>query len=135
MKPTKNQTVINRRANFDYHLDDNLTVGMALSGIEVRKIRDHHVQLKGSFVTLKNNELWLNNLTLSGHTIRNIKLLATKKQLLSLQREKQAGKSIVPTKLLTNSRYIKLIIATGTGKKKYDKRQTIKNRDLNREKY
>ena len=56
---------------------------MVLSGPEVRLIRDHHVQLKGSFITLKDGELWLNNLTLGAETARNIKLLATKKQIIS----------------------------------------------------
>lgn len=124
---------INRRATFDYHLGDELSVGMVLTGLEVRAIRDHHVQLKGSFVTIKDGELWLNNLTLGSETARNIKLLATKKQISQLLREKADGKTIVPTKLFGGSRYIKLNIATATGKKKYDKRQAIKSRDLDRE--
>ena len=131
-KPNNNVTV-NRRARFDYQLEDELTCGMSLSGPEVRSIRDHHVQLKGSFVTVRRGELWLNNLTLGSETARNICLLATKKQILSLERAKQDGISIVPLKLLAGGRYIKLVIATGKGKKKYDKRKTIKNRDLDRE--
>ena len=124
---------VNRRATFDYHLGDELSVGMVLNGLEVRAIRDHHVQLKGSFVTIKDGELWLNNLTLGSETARNIKLLATKKQISQLLREKADGKTIVPTKLFGGSRYIKLNIAPATGKKKYDKRQSIKSRDLDRE--
>ena len=131
-KPNNNVTV-NRRARFDYALEDELICGMSLSGPEVRSIRDHHVQLKGSFVTIRRGELWLNNLTLGSETARNIRLLATKKQILSLERAKQDGISIVPLKLLAGGRYIKLVIATGKGKKKYDKRKTIKNRDLDRE--
>ena len=131
-KPNNNVTV-NRRARFDYALEDELICGMSLSGPEVRSIRDHHVQLKGSFVTVRRGELWLNNLTLGSETARNIRLLATKKQILSLERAKQDGISIVPLKLLAGGRYIKLVIATGKGKKKYDKRKTIKNRDLDRE--
>ena len=131
-KPNNNVTV-NRRARFDYALEDELICGMSLSGPEVRNIRDHHVQLKGSFVTVRRGELWLNNLTLGAETARNIRLLATKKQILALERAKQDGTSIVPLKLLAGGRYIKLVIATGKGKKKYDKRKTIKNRDLDRE--
>ena len=131
-KPNNNVTV-NRRARFDYALEDELICGMSLSGPEVRNIRDHHVQLKGSFVTVRRGELWLNNLTLGAETARNIRLLATKKQILALERAKQDGASIVPLKLLAGGRYIKLVIATGKGKKKYDKRKTIKNRDLDRE--
>ncbi len=133
-KPKKqpDSVTVNRRAHYDYVLSDELLVGMALSGLEVRSIRDHHVQLKGSFVTIRNGELWLNNLTLGADTARNIKLLATKKQIAALERAKIAGSTIVPVKLLGGSRYIKLSIAIGKGKKKYDKRETIKKRDLDR---
>ena len=108
---------------------------MVLTGNEVRLIRDHHVQLKGSFVTIKDNELWLNNLTLGAETTRNIKLLATRKQIEALSREKVAGSTIVPIKLMGGLRHIKLVIAVGKGKKKYDKRETIKKRDIERGKY
>ena len=130
-KPSSSVTV-NRRARFDYELGDELSVGMVLSGPDVRKIRDHHVQLKGSFVTIRNDELWLNNLTLGAETAENIKLLATRKQIESLKKEKVAGSTIVPVKLLGGARHIKLVIAIGRGKKKYDKRETIKRRDIDR---
>ena len=127
--------VVNRRARFDYQLDDELTCGISLTGPEVRLIRDHHAQLRGSFVTVKNGELWLNNATLGAETARNLKLLVTKRQLRDLTRAKQDGFQLVPTKLLAGGRYIKLIIATGRGKKKYDTRETIKKRDLERGRY
>ncbi len=127
-----NSVTVNRRARYDYALGDELSCGMALSGDEVRLIRDHHVQLKGSFVTIRNNELWLNNLTLGADTARNIKLLATKKQIAALAREKVAGSTIVPVRLLGGARHIKLVVAIGKGKKKYDKRETIKKRDIER---
>ena len=126
---------VNRRAHFDYQLGDELVAGMSLSGDEVRSIRDHHVQLKGSFVTIRAGELWLNNLTLGADTARNIKLLATRKQISALEREKVAGSTIVPVKLLGGDRHIKLVIAVGKGKKKYDKRETIKKRDFERGHY
>ena len=131
-KPVSTVTV-NRRATFDYKLGETVKCGMNLSGPEVRLIRDHHVQLKGSFVTLRNRELWLNNLTLGPDTARNIKLLATKKQINSMERAKQSGMTIVPTKLYGGSRFIKLNIAIAEGKKKYDKRLSIKQKDLDRE--
>lgn len=133
-KPSDNITV-NRRARYDYALGDELVCGMSLSGPEVRQIRDHHVQLKGSFVTIKDGELWLNNLTLGADTARNIKLLVTKKQLAMLARARQDGYSLVPVRLNGGSRHIKLTIATARGKKKYDKRQTIKSRDIDRGRY
>ena len=137
MKKSKTPATVtvNRRARFDYQLGDELSCGLVLTGPEVRLIRDHHVQLKGSFVTLLNGELWLNNLTLGADTARTLKLLATKKQLQTLARAKQDGLQLVPVRLLAGGRYIKLIIATGKSKKKYDKRETIKQRDLARGRY
>ncbi len=127
--------VENRRARFDYQLIEEIVCGMCLTGAEVRLIRDHHAQLKGSFVTIKSNELWLNNITLGADTMRNIKLLVTKRQLASLARAKQDGLQIVPVRMLAGGRYIKLVVATGQSKKKYDKRETIKQRDLARGRY
>lgn len=130
-KPKQNPAVVvNRRAHYDYHLGDKLEVGMVLNGPQVRAIRDHHAQLKGSYVVLRRGELWLTNLTLGSETALDIKLLATKKQITGLERQKTQGLTIVPTKLLPLKRHIKLEIALGQGKKKYDKRQTIKERDL-----
>lgn len=132
---TSDMVVENRRARFDYQLIEEIVCGMCLTGAEVRLIRDHHAQLKGSFVTIKSNELWLNNITLGADTMRNIKLLVTKRQLASLARAKQDGLQIVPVRMLAGGRYIKLVVATGQSKKKYDKRETIKQRDLARGRY
>ena len=134
-KRVSDSVTVNRKAHYDYVLGDELTVGMVLVGSEVRAIRDHHVQPKGSFVTIRNDELWLNNLTLGAETVRNIKLLATRKQIAALAREKMTGSTIVPVRLLGGSRHIKLVIAVGKGKKKYDKREAIKKRDIERGRY
>ena len=137
--------ILNRRARFDYELSDDLVVGIELTGPEVRAARDNRVQLKGSFVTLKDNQLWLNNASFSlrlnerGQTssvtvdTRPRRLLAHRAQIDSFSSSKQSGMTIVPTKLLTNGKFIKLVIALGKGKKSYDKRETIKRRDLDRE--
>lgn len=134
-KRVSDQVTVNARARYDYVLGDELSAGMVLAGPEVRSIRDHHVQLKGSFVTIRNGELWLNNLTLGAETARNIKLLATKKQITAMERAKVDGSTIVPVKLLGGGRHIKLVIAVGKGKKKYDKREAIKKRDIERGRY
>lgn len=134
-KRVSDSVTVNRRAHYDYQLGEELTAGLALSGPEVRLIRDHHVQLKGSYVTIRNNELWLYGLTLGAETAENIRLLVTKKQIAALKRAKVAGSTIVPVKLLGGGRYIKLVIAVGKGKKKYDKRETIKKRDIERGRY
>lgn len=132
-KVKKPAAVVNRRAHFDYNLSDKIEVGMVLGGPQVRLIRDRHAQLKGTYVTIRNHELWLLGLTLGTDTAENIKLLATKKQIAALERKKVDGFTIVPVELLPTKRHIKLIIAVGEGKKKFDKRQTIKARDLDRE--
>lgn len=138
-------TVLNRRARFDYTLGDELVTGLALTGQEVRAARDGHVQLKGSFVSLRDGELWLNNASFSLRLnekgkvgARAIdtsprKLLASRKQIDQFAAQKQSGMTIVPLKLLTTGRFIKLVIALGKGKKKYDKRETIKRRDQDRD--
>ena len=132
-KVKKPAAVVNRRAHYDYNLSDKIETGMVLTGAQVRLIRDRHAQLKGTYVTIRNHELWLLNLTLGPDTAENIKLLATKKQIAALERAKVDGSTIVPVELHPGKRHIKLTIAVGEGKKKYDKRQTIKNRDLDRE--
>ena len=123
-KPSTNQ-IINRRARFDYSLGQEIITGISLTGPEVRAARDAHVQLKGSFVTIRDNELWLNNASFSiknndknaksNRTIdtRARKLLAKRKEIDKLQSEKTSGMSIVPIKLLNGGKYIKLVIALG----------------------
>lgn len=134
-KKVSDSVTVNRRAHYDYTLGEELVCGLSLSGPQVRLIRDHHVQLKGSYVTIKDGELWLYGLTLGAEQTSNIRLLATKKQIASLERAKVDGSTIVPVRLLGGGRHIKLVIAVGKGKKKYDKRETIKKRDIERGRY
>ena len=143
----KNDTtaILNRRARFDYEIGETLLCGIVLTGPEVRAVRDHHAQLKGAFVTIRDGEFWLNNASFSvknnqagqagALTIVNTpkKLLATRKQIKHFGEQKQAGFSIVPLKITTTTDHIKVEIALGKGKKNYDKRQSIKRRDLERE--
>ena len=95
-KVKKPAAVVNRRAHIDYNLSDKIEGGMGLSGPQVRMIRDRHAQLKGTYVTMRNHELWLLGLTLGTDTAENIKLLATKKQIAALERKKVDGFTIVP---------------------------------------
>jgi SsrA-binding protein len=141
----KPKSIVNRRASFDYSLDEDLVVGIVLTGMETRAARDGHVQLKGSFVSVRNDELWLNNASFSLRInekgkigARSIdtsprKLLASRKQINDFMDRKQSGMSIVPIKILTGGRYIKVVIALGKGKKNYDKRETMKRRDQERD--
>jgi len=139
------KSVLNRRARFDYDLGDEIVAGIVLTGPETRAARDGHIQLKGSFVTIRSDELWLNNASFSlklnqkgqvgARTIDTAprKLLASRKQIDTLAARKKDGMSIVPTKLLTTGKFIKVVIALGKGKKHYDKRETLKRRDQQRE--
>lgn len=142
--PKAPQPVLNRRAKFDYTLGEDLLVGISLNGREVRAARDGRVHLKGSYVTIKDNQLWLNNASFSvknnepGQDTVAVdttprRLLAHRKQIDMFIAEKQQGMTIIPTKLFAAGRYIKLVIALGKGKKNYDKRETIKRRDQDRD--
>jgi SsrA-binding protein len=140
-KPKAPNTISNKRARFDYDLGDSLIVGIALSGAETKSLRRGHGNLRGAYVTMKDGELWLLNATITGDAGIKIseqeqtqtrKLLAKKREIEELAEAKQQGKTILPLELLTQGRYIKLRIAAGRGKRKYDKRQTLKKRDEDR---
>lgn len=137
-KPNTPKQITNRRARFDYELGDSLVVGLELSGAETKALRMGHGQLRGAYVTLKQDELFLINATISGTAgvpiaesdqTRARKLLAKRREIKALVDAKQQGRTIVPLEILTGGRYIKLRIAVGKGKKRYDKRQTLKARD------
>lgn len=130
--------ISNRRARFDYELGDSLLAGIMLSGRETKALRLGHGQLRGAYVTVKQEELFLINATISGtngipisesEQTQARKLLIKKREMNALLEAKQQGKTIVPLELLTRGRYIKLRIAVGRGKKHYDKRQSLKARD------
>lgn len=138
---TNSGSIKNRRASYDYALEDGFKFGMILNGRQVRAIRNNHISLTGSFVNIKNNELWLVNakLTLpktSSDQKENltstepIKLLATKRDLKEIQSAKNAGRTVVPVEVLNNTKYIKLRASTGKGKREFDKRQTKKKREF-----
>lgn len=134
--------ILNRRAKFDYQLGDSFLVGIILTGRETKSLRQGHAHLRGAYVTVKDNELWLTNATIaSGRTFvipeeeqtRPRKLLAHRKEINTMIAARQQGNTLVPTEFLTGSRHIKLRVSIGRGKKRYDKRQTIKERDQARE--
>lgn len=140
-KPAKTKQITNRRARHDYQLGDGLIVGIELTGAETKSLRRGHGHLRGAYVAVKDNELWLINATITsspGITIsdqdqtRTRRLLAKRREINQLVTNKQQGKTIVPLEILTSGRYIKLRIASGTGKKHYDKRQTLKQKDQQR---
>ena len=138
----QSKRISNRRATFDYDLGDSLIVGIELTGAEAKNLRMGHGHLRGAFVNVKDNELILTNATIAGIGSIPIeeseqtcprKLLAKRKEIDSLIEAKKQGKTIIPIELYTGGRYIKLKIAIATGKKKYDKRQSLKAKDEQRD--
>jgi SsrA-binding protein len=136
------KSISNRRASFDYNLGDSLIVGIELTGAETKSLRLGQGHIRGAYVTIKDNELYLINATITGNNgmpiqeqdqTRARKLLAKRKEIDALILAKQGGKTIVPLSIFTGSRYIKLKIAIGTGKKKYDKRESLKRKTQERE--
>ncbi len=143
MAKSKYQTkrITNKRASFDYALGDSFVAGISLTGAETKALRLGHGHLKGAYVTVKDGELYLLNATITGFNgvklteseqTRSRKLLLKRREIDQLIEQKNSGKSIIPTELLTKGRYIKLRLASGTGRKKYDKRELIKKRDQQR---
>lgn len=137
-KAGQTKRIQNRRARFDYELGDSLVVGLELTGAETKSLRMGHGHLRGAYVTVKNGELFLINATIagtSGITIdeseqtRARKVLAKRREIDALMAAKQQGRTIVPLEILTGGRYIKLKLAIGQGKKRYDKRETIRRRE------
>lgn len=140
-KAPQAKRITNRRARFDYELGDSLTAGLELTGAEVKSLRMGHGQLRGAYVTVKDDQLWLLGAAINGTSgvpideqtqTRTRRLLAKRREIDALIDAKQQGRTIVPLELLTQGRYIKLRIAVGKGKKLYDKRQTLKKRDESR---
>lgn len=133
----------NRRATFDYELTERIVAGLALSGPEVKSVKAGHASLKGSFIALRNGEAYLTNAHITPYQhanakdqlepTRNRKLLLHRHQLDTLIGQKQSGLSVVPTALLLDRNLIKLEIGIGRGKKRYDKRHSIKERDTARD--
>lgn len=141
-KPQAAKTIQNRRARHDYELGDSLVVGLELSGAETKSLRMGHGHLRGAYVTVKQNELFLINATIAGTNgipigesdqTRARKVLAKRSEIDKLMEAKQQGRTIVPLEILTKGRYIKLRISLGKGRKLYDKRQALKKRAADRE--
>lgn len=141
MRKQSPKGITNRRARYDYELGDELVVGISLTGAETKALRQGHGHLRGAYVVVSERELWLFNATITGtnsapieaeQQTRRRKLLAKRREIEHFITAKQQGLTIIPLDILTKGRYIKLRISTARGKKKYDKRQTIKAREENR---
>ena len=133
----------NRKARHDYHLGDRVEAGLVLTGTEVKSLRAGRASLVEGFATIDDGEIWLRNVhipeyrfgTWTNHAPkRTRKLLLHRKEIDKLEREtSNSGRTLVPVSIYFSDGYAKVEIAVATGKKDWDKRQTIAERDANRE--
>lgn len=140
MHKKSNILIRNKRATFDYEILDKFTAGIQLFGTEIKSIRDGKAGLTDTYCTFINNELWVRNMHIAtyffgsynNHEVRrDRKLLLTKRELSKLLRgTKETGYTIIPIKLYINEKGLaKLDIGLARGKKTYDKRQSIKEKE------
>lgn len=136
----KEVNIKNKRATFDYAITDTFTAGIVLTGTEIKSIRMGKAGLADTFCYVNNGEVWVKNMyiaeyfygTYNNHEARrDRKLLLNKKEIAKLEKNgKETGFTIVPLRLFINDRGLaKLVIGIGRGKKEYDKRQSIKERE------
>ena len=133
----------NKKAYFEYFIEDTFEAGIVLVGSEVKSVKNGHISIGESYISIKNNELFLknayikpyektNNFSVDEKRIR--KLLLNKAEIEKIRKKTEVkGYSIVPTKVYLKDNLVKVEIAIAKGKKLYDKRETIKQRDLSRQ--
>ena len=132
--------VKNRRATFDYEIVETFTAGIVLTGTEIKSIRQGKVGLTDTYCMVINGEVWVKNMYIAEYSLgsynnhtthRDRKLLLNRKEIRRIAKDNlQPGYSIVPLRLFINERGLaKLVIAIARGKKQYDKRQSIKERE------
>lgn len=133
----------NRKASHDYTIVEAIEAGIVLQGTEIKSIRNSRINLKDGFVRIRNGEAYLYNVHISPYEQGNIfnhdplrtrKLLLRKKQIQKLQVEtKNTGMTIVPLRVYLKDGYAKVLIGLAKGKKDYDKRESLKRKDQERE--
>ncbi len=134
----------NKKAFFDYEILEKFQAGLVLTGQEAKSVKAGHMSLKGTFVTFHNGDAYLTNANITKYPQAGLlpdydpthsrRLLLRKREIRYLQGKlAEKGLTIVPLSVYTKNRLIKVEIAVGRGKKQYDKRETIKKRDTDRE--
>ena len=133
----------NKKANFDYFIEETYEAGIVLTGTEIKSIRKGSANLKDSYARVKNNEVFLTNMFISiyeeGNRFnhderRERKLLLNKKEIYKLRdKTEKEGYSLVPVKLYLKDGKAKLLLGVAKGKKNYDKRQSLKEKDIKRD--
>jgi SsrA-binding protein len=142
-KPTRVQVATNRRARYDYEIEDELEAGMVLTGTEVKSLRDGKAELQDGYAEIEHGELFLNQVHIPEYRQGNVfnheprrrrKLLAHREQIDRLHRKvTEKGYTLVPLELYFSSGRAKVKLGLARGKKKYDKRESVKARDVRRE--
>lgn len=136
--------IINNRAAFhEYHILDRYEAGIALKGTEVKSVMAARIQLKESYVSIRDGEIWLLNAHVSPYShgnrenhepLRTRKLLLHKREIAKLERETTVkGMTLVVTRIYWKNGRIKFEISVAKGKKLYDKREDLKNRDIEKD--
>ena len=131
----------NKKAFFDYEILDTLEAGIALIGSEVKSVREGRIQLKGSYVSIRGAEVFLVGAHISPYQQgekfepgRERKLLLKKQEIKNLSGKiNTAGLTLIPTEIYLKNNLIKVAVSVARGKKKYDKRETKKKRELERQ--
>ena len=134
--------IVNRKARFNYFIDKEIEAGIALSGTEIKSIRNGSANFNDSYVIIRNGEAFIINMYIAPYKDgtyfnkeerRNRKLLLHKEEIKKLENKmKEKGYTLVPLKLYFKNNKVKILIGLARGKKLYDKRETIKQRDLER---
>ena len=143
MKTSNNIVIKNRRASYDYLFLDTYVAGIQLVGVEIKSIRNGRVNMSEAFCVFQNGELYLKNTHISPYEnagfvkvdpLRDRKLLLNKNELRKLSEGiSRKGLTIVPTKMFINDRGLcKVEVCLCQGKKNYDKRESLKEKDMNR---
>ncbi len=135
--------IINRKARFDYEIEDEYEAGIVLKGTEIKSIRNGKANIKDSYAIIRNNELYLLNSNISLYEegnrfnheeTRTRKLLMHKREILKLKDKlEKEGYTLIPLKMYFKGSKLKVLIGLAKGKKNYDKREAIKKRDTERE--
>ncbi len=140
---TRQVVAQNRKARHDYHIHDTYEAGVVLGGTEVKSLREGRANLTDAFATVDDGEVWLRSAhipeyshgTWTNHTARRTrKLLLNRKEITRIERElANAGATLIPLSIYFSDGYAKVEIAIATGKREYDKRQTLATRESKRE--
>ena len=140
---TDNVVAQNKKAHFDYEIIETFEAGIVLTGTEIKSIRRARINIRDGFARVRNGEVWLSNVHISPFdegniwnvdTTRSRKLLLHKKQINKIAAEiSQSGMSFVPLRVYIKDGFAKVLMGLAKGKKNYDKRETIKRKEQNRD--